>query len=131
MKTCNFCGTEVSDDEIICPKCNSTIEDEDVKKNKLMAVLAYFGPLVLIPIFAAPKSKFARFHANQGLILLIFNVICTILSRIDVLPLFIYPALSCFSLFLFVLFIIGIVNVAKGKFKNLPVIGNIVILKAK
>ena len=53
MKTCNFCGTEVSDEEIICPKCNSTIEDEDVKKNKLMAVLAYFGPLVLIPIFAA------------------------------------------------------------------------------
>ena len=96
-----------------------------------MAVLAYFGPLVLIPIFAAPKSKFARFHANQGLILLIFNVICTILSRIDVLPLFIYPVLSCFSLFLFVLFIIGIVNVAKGKFKKLPVIGNIAILKAK
>ena len=33
-----------------------------------MAILAYFGILVLIPILAAKDSKFARFHANQGLL---------------------------------------------------------------
>ena len=43
----------------------------DVEQNKVMAILAYFGILVLIPILAAKDSKFARFHANQGLLLCI------------------------------------------------------------
>ena len=46
---------------------------DDIEKNKVMAVLAYFGILVLIPIFAAKDSKFARFHANQGLVLALNN----------------------------------------------------------
>lgn len=32
----------------------------DVEQNKVMAILAYFGILVLIPILAAKDSKFAR-----------------------------------------------------------------------
>ncbi|MDO4733556.1 MAG: zinc ribbon domain-containing protein, partial [Bacillota bacterium] len=35
----------------------------DIEQHKVMGVLAYLSWLVLIPIFAAPKSKFARFHA--------------------------------------------------------------------
>ena len=38
---------------------------QDITSNKAMAILAYFGPLVLIPIFAAKQSKFARYHSNQ------------------------------------------------------------------
>ena len=34
----------------------------DIEQNKVMAILAYFGILVLIPIFAAKESKFARCH---------------------------------------------------------------------
>ena len=49
-------------------------EQEDIQNNKTMAILAYIGILVLIPIFAAKESKFARFHANQGLVLLIIMV---------------------------------------------------------
>lgn len=47
-----------------------------------MAVLAYFGILVLIPILAAKESKFARFHANQGLILLITGVAYSIFVQV-------------------------------------------------
>jgi|GEM_PF-4342849 len=39
----------------------------DVEQNKVMAILAYFGILVLIPILAAKDSKFARFHAQPRL----------------------------------------------------------------
>ena len=42
---------------------------QDIAQNKAMAILAYLGILVLIPIFAAKNSAFAKFHANQGLIL--------------------------------------------------------------
>ena len=48
---------------------------DDIKNNTVMGVLAYLGILVLIPAFAAKESRFARFHANQGLILFIAEVI--------------------------------------------------------
>ena len=44
---------------------------EDIEQNKLLAVLSYFSLLVILPIFLAKESKYARFHANQGLILMI------------------------------------------------------------
>lgn len=103
-----------------------------------MAVLAYFGILVLIPILAAKESKFARFHANQGLILLItgvaysifVQVVIKIVSFISyVLASIVGIALGLAWLLLLVLAIIGIINAVKGEFKQLPLIGQFQILK--
>ena len=103
-----------------------------------MAVLAYFGILVLIPILAAKESKFARFHANQGLILLItgvaysifVQVVIKIVSFISyVLTGIVGIALDLAWLLLLVLAIIGIINAVKGEFKQLPLIGQFQILK--
>lgn len=109
----------------------------DVEKNKAMGVLAYLSWLVLIPIFAAKDSRFARFHANQGLVLLIasaiFGVVKWVLSRI-LLAIswnlyFVTVIISLLGLVFLALAIIGIVNAATGKAKELPVIGQIRILK--
>lgn len=103
-----------------------------------MAVLAYFGILVLIPILAAKESKFARFHANQGLILLItgvaysifVQVVIKIVSFISyVLAGIVGIALGLAWLLLLVLAIIGIINAVRGEFKQLPLIGQFQILK--
>lgn len=103
-----------------------------------MAVLAYFGILVLIPILAAKESKFARFHANQGLIFLItgvaysifVQVVIKIVSFISyVLAGIVGIALGLAWLLLLVLAIIGIINAVKGEFKQLPLIGQFQILK--
>ena len=48
---------------------------EDIEKGKLMAVLSYIGILVVIPYFAEKENKFVRFHAIQGLNLLLINLI--------------------------------------------------------
>ncbi|MDR0990739.1 MAG: hypothetical protein LBL92_05205, partial [Propionibacteriaceae bacterium] len=56
--------------------------DEDIQKNKGMAVLSYIGILVLIPLLAAKNSSYARFHAGQGLTLFAFSLAVGILSRI-------------------------------------------------
>lgn len=109
----------------------------DVEKNKAMGVLAYLSWLVLIPIFAAKDSKFARFHANQGLVLLIasaiFGVVRWILSEIlfaiSWRLYFVTIIISLLGLVFLALAIIGIVNAATGKAKELPVIGQIRILK--
>lgn len=110
---------------------------DDVSKNKVMAVLAYFGPLCFIPMFAAKDSKFARFHANQGLVLLIacvaYSIVSSILNSI-ILAIswrlyFITSIISFISIVFAVLAILGIINAANGRAKELPVIGKFKILK--
>ncbi|MDR2157259.1 MAG: zinc-ribbon domain-containing protein, partial [Clostridiales Family XIII bacterium] len=47
----------------------------DAEANKIFGILAYLGVLVLVTIFAAPKTSiYARHHANQGVLL----VLCVI-----------------------------------------------------
>ncbi len=106
------------------------MDSNDIQQNKIMAVLAYFGPLFLIPLLAAPNSPYARFHANQGLVLFILDAICGvvagIISRIPIVGGIIGGVLG---LIIFILAIIGIVNAASGKAQELPIIGGIKIIK--
>lgn len=100
-------------------------DPEDVKNNKVMAILAYIGILVLIPILCAKDSKFAKFHANQGLVLFIIEVICGALASVKLIG-WIFDILGVVAV---IFAIIGIVYAAQGKAKELPVIGNWTILK--
>ncbi len=104
-------------------------DTQDINDNKLMAVLAYIGFLVLIPLFLA-KSKFAKFHTNQGLLLLIVEVIWGIISSIlNIIPLIGWIISLIGSGILLIVAIIGIINVVNGRAKELPVIGKIRLLK--
>ena len=105
------------------PDSTGDFDPNDVKSNKVYAVLAYFGILVLIPILAAKESPYARYHANQGLILFILQIIVIILGRI------VGFLGTIGGLIVFILFIIGIVNAAQGRAKELPVIGKFRLLK--
>ncbi len=145
MKKCNKCGVEVADEVKFCPACGSPIDapqtevnnKQDVEQNKVMAILAYLGILVLVPILAAKESKFARFHANQGLILciasiaywVVYSILSTIILSISWSLYFLVSILGFASIVFLVLAIIGIVNAANGQEKELPVIGKFQILK--
>lgn len=102
-----------------------------------MAILAYLSILVLIPLFAAKESKFARFHTNQGLILAIaeiifsiaYSIISSILYAISWRLGFIATIISICSIVFLILAIIGIVNAADGKAKELPIIGKYKIIQ--
>lgn len=109
-----------------------------------MAILAYFGILVFIPILAAKESKFARYHANQGLILFMALVGWSIADYIltAILRTLLWRGMGLWEIyslcgtilnlvyFVFtILAIIGIVNALNGKAKELPVIGKYKILK--
>ena len=107
-------------------------DPQDIASNKVMGVLAYIGILVLIPLFAAKTSPFARFHTNQGLILFIaaiaVNIINWLLGGIPILGTIIAILCWILDLGIFILAILGIVNVVQGKAKDLPLIGSIRIL---
>ena len=119
-------------------KAQSTVEDikkeiddysdemdpDDVNKNKLMAVLAYIGPLVIIPILVAKDSKFAKFHANQGLILFLIALVCSLLTKLKLIG----WLFSVCGAVVFILAVVGIIYACQGKAKELPVVGNWKIL---
>ncbi len=52
---------------------------QDIQETKVMCILAYLGILFFLPLVVYPNSKVGRFHANQGLILLIVSVILSVL----------------------------------------------------
>ncbi|MBR5005578.1 MAG: hypothetical protein IKY07_00635 [Clostridia bacterium] len=113
---------------------NETENDtQDINDNKGLTILAYIGPLVFIPMFVRKNSKFARFHCNQGLILFILEAAAYTLSIIfNVIPKIGWLlALPCWAVGVActVLSVLGIIAVAKGQYKELPIIGKYKILK--
>lgn len=97
----------------------------DAEKNKLVAAVAYL--LFFIPLLAAKDSRFAMYHANQGLVLLLTAIAANVvLGLIPFLGLFLVPLAN---LGLLVLTIIGILNALNGYTKPLPLIGGFTLLK--
>lgn len=115
------------------PDTTAEYDPNDIEQNKVMALLAYLSILVLIPIFAAPKSKFARFHVNQGIVLAIAEVIASILAGILTSIPFIGwlfgIVFGLIDLAAFILAVLGILNAVNGKAKELPFIGKFRLLK--
>lgn len=164
MAFCGKCGSKLEDGVKFCPACGASTETpppdtgrqttptytppvvpgapmqadiRDAQDNKVMAILAYFGPLVLVPILAARESRFARYHANQGLVLLIaciaysivYGIVSSIILAISWRLYFITAIIGIVGIVFLVLAIIGIINAANGRAKELPLIGKIKILK--
>lgn len=123
----------------------SEFDAEDISKNKILSLFAYLGILVLVPLFAAKDSKFAKFHANQGLVIfiaeIIINVAVAILGIIFSYTIYKVVVLGAIvkilinlivwvaRVVLFALSIYGIVNCVQGNAVKFPVIEKISILK--
>lgn len=101
-----------------------TFEQADVEKNKTMAGLAYI--IFFLPLVACPSSRYARFHANQALLLFIVAVAGNIV--LGIIPIIGWILMPIFWLAIFVLAIIGLINGFGGKAKRLPVVGKYNIL---
>ena len=97
----------------------------DIEKNKAMGILAYI--LFIIPLLAAKDSKFAMYHANQGLVLFISAVAAQIFAHM--IPFIGWMIAPMLSLGVLVLMVVGILSASKGEMKPLPLIGGLNILK--
>lgn len=116
---------------------NIVFNTEDVQNNKVYGILAYIGILFLVPLLAARDSQYARFHANQGIVFFITQVILGIaLSILMAIFLFI-PfigwvisglLITIVSIIMLIFLVLGILNACSGEPKRLPIIGGITIL---
>jgi len=98
--------------------------NKDIEDNKPLAIIGYIIPILFfVPLLTdAKNSKFAKFHANQQLNLLLTGIAVKIIGTI-------IPFLGWFiilpfgSIFVIILVILGIINAAKGIEKPLPLVG--------
>lgn len=113
----------------------SQITDQEKSDGKIMAVLAYLGILVFIPMFVSKQNKYVMFHVEQGLALFICSIVIYIVATIidTVLYSVVDITIPCFGgivggllrLGIFILMIMGIINAWGGKVQKLPIIGDI------
>lgn len=157
----------MSKDELFCPSCKTkrsksaadTLSDtlkgwgntsdyssaystNDINENKIFAVISYIPFICLFPVFvSSKKSAYARFHANQGLVLFIAELLISLVMWLVGFALGFIPFVSAIlafplsilswaiELLEFAAIVYGIYLAASGKAKELPVIGKIKILK--
>lgn len=111
--------------------------DKDVEEGKACAILAYLlvGIIWYFVDDKMKKNRFARFHAQQGLVLLVagfcFSVAYGIVFAILTFPLRFIPILGWMIIAVlslvfwlpFIFAIIGIVHAVQGSERQLPIIG--------
>jgi uncharacterized membrane protein len=94
----------------------------------IMGILAYLGILVIVSYVVAKDDAFVKFHVKQGFALFIVEVIVWLASfalsfawSVAGFPFSIIFDLV--DLVVFILAIIGIINVLQGREKELPIVG--------
>lgn len=131
------------------PDKTDEFDKDDAKDNLFLALLSYLGPFALIPYFIDTNSKYVKYHAVQGMNLLIVLILYTIVNNLlslikvrDVVidfgtgravrmvtPFWISIPMSIVGILIGIISIIGIVYVCEGKAKELPIINKIKIIK--
>lgn len=112
-----------------------TAPSDALADGKLYAILGYILPfLFFLPLVmdSLKGNTFARFHANQQLILLIIWIgVQFVLSNLlyAVMSFGAFAIMPILNLGILVLAIMGIVHAAQGEMKELPVVGKFKILK--
>lgn len=155
---CRNCGKQIDDNAKICYLCGVPTDGKQNQNGqqqyqqpynqqnnvgssdntKVFSILAYIGILFLVGLIAAPNNQKVKFHVNQGLILFLFEIILNIAVGI-IKGVFRFTHIFFFfnstmlglaqAAIIITLIIIGIVNASNGEEKQLPVIGNFIIIK--
>lgn len=111
-------------------KQSTSSGEADVSQVRLFGILGYIFPfLFFLPLVTDAKDNaFAKYHANQQLLLLLFliigNTAASILTVI-LIGILLYPVVWIFGL---VCMVLGIMNVVNDREKPLPLIGTFTTL---
>jgi len=136
MAYCAKCGSQLNEGDKACGNCGEPAPGanrapETTSSNDMwMGILSYLGLLALIPYLVKDQSAFVRAHAVRGINLLILEVIAMVAAGVfSWVPVLSGILNTIVGLASFAFSLIGIINVANKEDKDLPVIGNIRLIK--
>ncbi|MDP2631578.1 MAG: hypothetical protein Q8P30_02290 [Candidatus Uhrbacteria bacterium] len=99
-------------------------QDKDVQENKVIAAVGYIFVLCFIPLMFAKESKFAQFHAKQGLVLFIAELGVMIVNMVLMaIPILGWLAALALNVFLLLLAVGGILKALAGESWEMPILG--------
>lgn len=91
----------------------------DIEGGKLYAALSYLGVLVLIPLLTQRNDSFVRFHAQQGLVILVGFILAVAAAQwIPVIGTLLF-------LLLLIVDVIGLLQALMGRWWKIPIVGDI------
>lgn len=118
-------------------KYSVTCEPGDIERHRPLATVAYLPFLCFVTLALAPHSKFARYHANQGLILLLAEFLsASILICVELAFLFFHPygaPIAVIMWLLYLLILTGYITIGlqygfRGVCEPLPFIGRMKLI---
>lgn len=109
------------------PKYEYGTSDIPENVQNLICAAAYFGFFFFLPLVVMPNSQKGKFHANQGLVLFICNIVIGVFTGV-------FSSLfgELFDLIAVIppmLMVYGAANAYRGNMTELPIIGKIQIIK--
>jgi uncharacterized membrane protein len=100
------------------------IDKKDVEENKAIAAIGYVFILCFIPLLMAKDSAFAQYHAKQGFVLFVVEIVIMIISNILVfIPIFGWSVMMILNLAVVILSIVGILKALEGDLWEMPFLG--------
>jgi len=97
-------------------------QDKEIQEGKFFAIISYICFLCIVSLVLKKENKFAVFHAKQGLVLFVIEVVSFIFSVIPILG----WVLRIFGTLVFVLISVwGILLAWQGSTQRIPVISDI------
>ncbi len=97
-----------------------TVRREAGLGSKIMAAMSYLGILALVPLVVGTRDPYVRFHARQGLVLWIWEVMAVFSLALPVIGKLFFQVSS---LLCFVLSVIGLIAVLFGRAWKFPLVG--------
>ena len=105
---------------------STKVQREKNMNKKTTGIIAYITWIGWIVAFCAGDKEGAKFHLNQALVILIGQIIAGVISFIPYVGGIVNAILS---IFLFVCWIMGLIYACQEQEKEVPLIGQIKILK--
>ena len=90
--------------------------------SQVMAALSYLGILALVPMVVSGRDPYVGFHARQGVVLWIWEVLAVFSLALPVVGKIFFQTSS---LLCFILSVAGLVSVLLGRAWKFPVVGDL------
>ena len=110
------------DENFVAPDDNELADNFQTEEGRMAAIMSYIPILCFVPLLNMKDNKEARFHARQGVMLFLIELIAVIFL-IDGISNFVFKAILIISA---ALAVFGIYFALQGKNYKLPLIGDLV-----
>lgn len=92
------------------------VDKKDIEENSVVAALGYIYILCLLPLLFKRKSKFAQWHAKQGLLLFAIEILLGWFFAVPIIG-------WALGILVMLLALLGVINALNGNFWEMPFLG--------